>query len=86
MHVGHLAAQAAETFENLAALVKSVGADGLSAFEALRVYYVHEADRRAVERMVMEAFPHLAAVEYVRSDLCRPDLLVEIEGVARSSG
>ena len=81
-HVGNLRGQTTETFDNLTALVRSAGGDGLSAFEALRVYYVHEADRRAIERMVMEAFPHLADVEYVRADLCRPDLLVEIEGVS----
>ena len=83
-HAGHLAAQARETFDNLAALVESAGGAGLSAFEALRVYYVHEADRRAIERLVFKAFPHLCDVEYVHADLCRPDLLVEIEGVARA--
>ena len=83
VHAGNLRAQTRETFENLAALVRAAGADGLGAFEGLRVYYVHEADRRSIERMVDEAFPQLSDVEYVRADLCRPDLLVEIEGVAR---
>jgi hypothetical protein len=83
MHVGNLRAQAAETFDNLAALVRSAGAEGPATFEALRVYYVHPADRTTVEHVVAEAFPHLADVEYVKADLCRPELLVEIEGVAR---
>ena len=85
VHVGNLRAQAQETFDNMTALVRAAGAEGLGAFEALRVYYVHEADRRAIERMVGEAFPRLADIEYVRSDLCRPELLVEIEGVARGN-
>ena len=83
MHVGNLAAQGSETFENLDALVRAAGGAGLAAFEALRVYYVHDADRTAIERMVSAAFGHLGGIEYVRADLCRPDLLVEIEGVAR---
>jgi enamine deaminase RidA (YjgF/YER057c/UK114 family) len=86
MHRGDLPAQARETFDNLAALARAAGADGLAAFESLRVYYVHQADRQTIERMTAEAFPHLADVEYVKADLCRPDLLVEIEGVARAEG
>jgi enamine deaminase RidA (YjgF/YER057c/UK114 family) len=83
-HRGDLPAQARETFDNMAALVRAAGADGLAAFESLRVYYVHEADRTVVERVTRAAFPQVAAIEYVKADLCRPDLLVEIEGVARS--
>jgi len=84
VHAGNLMAQTRETFDNLAALVRAAGARGLQSFEALRVYYVHEADRRTIERTVSEAFPDLADVEYARADLCRSELLVEIEGVARS--
>lgn len=86
IHVGNLAAQASETFENLQAVVRSAGGEGLDAFEALRVYFVHEADRRAIEKMVAAAFPHLSGIEFIRADLCRPDLIVEIEGVARGAG
>jgi enamine deaminase RidA (YjgF/YER057c/UK114 family) len=82
VHRGDLRAQAHETFENLGALVRSAGAPGLGSFESLRVYYVHAADRDAITRTVAEAFPHLRDVEYVTADLCRPELLVEIEGVA----
>jgi chorismate lyase/3-hydroxybenzoate synthase len=56
--------------------------EGLQSFRDLRVYYVRPADRSAVRRMVAAALPHLRGVEYVRADLCRPDLLVEIEGTA----
>ena len=86
MHVGNLAAQGEETFENLGALVRAAGGAGLASFEALRVYYVHDADRTAIERLVAAAFPTLTGIEYARADLCRPDLLVEIEGVARGEG
>jgi enamine deaminase RidA (YjgF/YER057c/UK114 family) len=81
-HPRDLRAQALETFENLQALVRAAGAAGLESFESLRVYYVHPADRHAITQMVAAAFPHRGDVEYVQADLCRPDLLVEIEGVA----
>jgi chorismate lyase/3-hydroxybenzoate synthase len=85
-HAGDLRAQTLETFENLTALVRSAGARGLSDFESLRVYYVHPADHDAIRRLVADAFPGLTDVEYVRADLCRPELLVEIEGVACAGG
>ena len=81
-HAGDLPAQTRETFDNLSALVRAAGADGLAGFRSLRVYYVHPADRAAIAAMVAAAFPHLPSVEYVQADLCRPELLVEIEGVA----
>jgi chorismate lyase/3-hydroxybenzoate synthase len=54
----------------------------LTRFRDLRVYYVRPRDKAVIAGMVAAALPHLAGVEYVRADLCRPDLLVEIEGTA----
>jgi hypothetical protein len=56
--------------------------DALAQFRDLRVYYVRPGDKAVIARMVADALPHLVDVEYVRADLCRPDLLVEIEGTA----
>jgi chorismate lyase/3-hydroxybenzoate synthase len=56
--------------------------EALRQFRDLRVYYVRPGDRAVVAGMVAAAAPHLKDVEYVRADLCRPDLLVEIEGTA----
>ncbi len=87
IHVGDLRKQTLETFENLASLIQSAcGKDdanpaGLEAFRELRVYHFRETDREAVEKLVTPAFP-AARVEYRRADLCRPELAVEIEGVA----
>jgi chorismate lyase/3-hydroxybenzoate synthase len=85
VHVGDLRAQTLETFENLASLIRSAsGSDaaGLEAFRELRVYHFRDADRDAVARLVETAFPSLGRAEYHRADLCRPELSVEIEGVA----
>lgn len=54
----------------------------LDSFTELRVYYVRTSDRVQIERTIGSHFPGVARVEYVHADLCRPELLVEIEGVA----
>jgi chorismate lyase/3-hydroxybenzoate synthase len=83
LHAGDRRAQAQETFENLSALLHAATGDGgLRQFTSLRVYYVRDADQALVRRLVSEAVPHVDDVEYVRADLCRPELLIEIEGTA----
>jgi chorismate lyase / 3-hydroxybenzoate synthase len=51
------------------------------AFTALRVYYVRPEDLPTLRGLVAGCFPQ-AKIEWLRADLCRPELLVEIEGVA----
>jgi chorismate lyase / 3-hydroxybenzoate synthase len=82
--------QATETFENLARLVESGRAaaqspdrgDPLAAFRELRVYVVRDEDADVLRDMVRERFPEATRVEYAQADLCRQELLVEIEGLA----
>jgi chorismate lyase / 3-hydroxybenzoate synthase len=82
--------QATETFENLARLVEAGRAsaqstdhgDPLAAFRELRVYIVREEDADLLREMVQQRFPADTRVEYAQADLCRQELLVEIEGLA----
>jgi chorismate lyase / 3-hydroxybenzoate synthase len=87
--------QALETFENLAALVAAARrqvrgtTDGLDApraafdaFTDLRVYIVRDTDAPLLREMVGERFGRTARIELAQADLCRRELLVEIEGVA----
>jgi chorismate lyase / 3-hydroxybenzoate synthase len=82
--------QAVETFENLARLVESARAkaqspdsgDPLAAFRELRVYIVRDEDADLLLAMVQERFPASTRVEFAQADLCRQELLVEIEGLA----
>lgn len=83
VHIGDLSGQTHETFENLASLVRSAGSSaGLAAFCDLRVYHAHDSQRDTIAPMIKDAFPTLNHLEYIRADLCRPELSVEIEGVA----
>ena len=58
----------------------------LSRFTELRVYYPRSRDRAALEALVRPRFPRVRRIEWRRADLCRRDLLVEIEGVAFDPG
>lgn len=87
-HVGDLGAQLGETLLNLKALVEAadpaVSAEGptLDGFRHLRVYHPRLADRAQIAAVVGAEFGRLETLEYAVCDLCRPELLVEIEGVA----
>jgi chorismate lyase/3-hydroxybenzoate synthase len=87
--------QALETFENLAELVVAArrqveGLGGAAAppraafdaFSELRVYIVRDADAPLLREMVTERFGRSARIEFAQADLCRRELLVEIEGLA----
>jgi chorismate lyase/3-hydroxybenzoate synthase len=84
--------QTAETLANLSALVEAACAasrasrtaprDWLGLFRSLRVHVVRAGDADAVLQAVRARFPELETLELYQTDLCRRDLLVEIEGVA----
>lgn len=88
VHVGDLGQQLDETFTNLTALVTGAtkGINGtrsaLSHYRELRAYVPDESNFDQVIAGISAAFPTLARLEVLRADLCRPELLVEIEGIA----
>ncbi|MEM8739059.1 MAG: hypothetical protein AAGG38_11365 [Planctomycetota bacterium] len=83
VHRGDLAAQTRETLDNIHALLRAAGAPGLDALHHVRVYYVHAADAPAIRRDLLGRLPRLrGALEMIHAPLCRPDLGVEIEGLA----
>jgi chorismate lyase/3-hydroxybenzoate synthase len=88
--------QVRETLGNLANLVRSAcgapdeGEPALDAwlprFRELRIYRPQRADREEVLALVLPSFTGMERVEIVEAELCRPELLVEIEGVADITG
>jgi chorismate lyase/3-hydroxybenzoate synthase len=58
----------------------------LAAFRELRVYHPDPADESRIIWMIRENFPALSRLELLPADLCRAELLVEIEGVAELNG
>jgi len=74
-HPGDVAAQCRTTLDHLTTL-----AGDLRALRTVKVYVRHSRDLAAVRRECATAFA--GEVAYLVTDLCRPDLLVEIEGVS----
>ncbi len=80
LHLGNPAAQTEETLRNIQALLATCGrswseaADGMS----LKVYIRHEADVAIVSRH-MAHLPLPASQLILQADICRPDLLIEVE-------
>jgi len=88
MHESDLGAQMDETLANLASVVGAAwsgsteGRAALGRYRQLRAYHRREADRREVEARMQSAFPNLERLELLSAELCRAELLVEVEGLA----
>jgi chorismate lyase/3-hydroxybenzoate synthase len=86
-HRGDLAGQIDETCRNLASLSNALAGkeavtlqDALDRYDALRVYVPHVHNHAEVRDRFQEIFRVASALEFVQVDLCRPDLLLEVEG------
>jgi chorismate lyase / 3-hydroxybenzoate synthase len=91
VHPQSLRQQTLETLENLACLVATAcnaeyqsnqQAAWLAFYRHLRIYYPRAVDRRPIAELLNESFTYRPQMEFVRANLCRSELLVEIEGVA----
>jgi enamine deaminase RidA (YjgF/YER057c/UK114 family) len=80
VHVGDVLAQLDRALENVDALLRS-GDAGLDALKHLIVYLRDPADYPAVAAALQERFPGLPLC-IVQGAVCRPEWLVEVEGVA----
>ncbi len=86
-HDGDIEAQTRETIRNIASLVAH-GREGrpaerpLDALRDIRVHVVRREHDAAVAAVLGELLPGLQECEFVQAELCRQDLLVEIEGTA----
>ena len=84
VHAGDVAAQTAETFANIAILLEQANRRQPRRSFTLagldyRVYVRHAADYPAVRAAVLAQLGEDSRVVYVQGDICRADLLVEIE-------
>jgi chorismate lyase/3-hydroxybenzoate synthase len=92
VHPGDLERQTAETLTNLAVLVHAAAGEpakdgedraaALARYREIRVYYPDPSQLAGLQELLQDAFPGAGPIEWVRADLCRAELLVEIEGVA----
>jgi enamine deaminase RidA (YjgF/YER057c/UK114 family) len=86
MHVGDVDAQLDETLNNLEALIDAAApSDAGTALRRLldlRVYVARQEDAPAIRAVLAARCPRAARIELTIARVCRPELLVEIEGVA----
>jgi enamine deaminase RidA (YjgF/YER057c/UK114 family) len=84
IHHGDVSAQTRETLANIDALIheanRVVGSERYSR-EGLKfkVYVRQPRDLHVIERTLFETLPPSASIVYLQADVCREDLLVEIE-------
>jgi chorismate lyase/3-hydroxybenzoate synthase len=87
-HFGELDAQMEEIFLNLEALIRkaegnSNGAKApLNRLVDLRVYVTSAAQAERVRQMLVSRCPRARTIAVAVAQICRPELLVEVEGVA----
>ncbi|HEV7448499.1 MAG TPA: hypothetical protein VGO18_38385 [Steroidobacteraceae bacterium] len=88
MHAGDVAAQTRETLVNIEALlgeanrVSGAPRFGLETL-AYKVYVRNSADLPLIQSQLHTALGREAQVVYLQADICRTDLLVEIEAIGR---
>ena len=91
VHVGDAAKQLEETLVNIDALSEQAVGHGMPQNGParqlfLKAYLRHAEHFPAVQARLREAFGSQARIVFLRADICRTDLLLEIEGVALTSG
>ena len=64
------------------AALESTAMNVLSRFRHLRVYHPNSEDAEAIAVLLGSYFGEETQIELVHSHLCRPELLIEIEGLA----
>lgn len=90
LHIGDVAAQTRETLTNIDALLGeanrvATGAAFRREALACKVYVRRPADLPTVQAQLAGAFTAATRIVYLQADICRQDLLVEIEAVGMCS-
>lgn len=79
-HVDDISSQADEAFTNLGALLEHAGVPAFDAHSPLKVYVRRPRDVDAVQRALAQHLDPAVPRLLLRGDICRRELLVEIDG------
>jgi chorismatase len=88
-HEDDVVAQTQTTFDNIAQLIATPNCArydvpqglNLQHLSAVRVYIRHAEDLNAIRQVVLTRLGSLDQVSFLQADICRRELLVEIEGI-----
>lgn len=94
MHPGNLYAQVRQSVDNLRVLVSQFNLKrhdvhfgfGLEDLVLLRVYHKNHGDRERIERQLRSTLDPDCELTFQRAEICREELLVELEGIFRKKG
>ncbi len=81
VHPGDLHEQIGETLRNMEAILASAPPSMFEGEVCLRVYMRNENHYRAIRQALETRFGEGCSIVYLRGDICRSELLLEIEGV-----
>ena len=91
VHMSDVTRQTEQTLENIETLLQAEllghygcrpAVDGLKTVKSCVVYIKHARDYAAVKAVCDRRLPRDVAINFNIADVCRPELLVEIEAVA----
>ena len=86
-HLDDPEAQLEETLTNLEAIIEQankryeLGCNGIQDLKLIRVYLRDPANRKRVTQLLDKRFGHALQYQLVQGDICRTDLMLEIEGM-----
>jgi enamine deaminase RidA (YjgF/YER057c/UK114 family) len=86
LHAGNVAAQTRETIANVRAVIANARLAGLDVSShtprlMLKAYVRRPEDLAVVRDCLTAAFGATCTISYLQADICRADLLLEVEGV-----
>ena len=83
LHIGNASAQTRETIANILAVMAQAQRTGLEASNAnanlLKTYLRRPDDLTTVRHCLLQAFGATANTLYLQADICRSNLLLEVE-------
>ncbi len=82
VHLNDTSAQLAETMENLRALLGKNGRIDSNHLRQLKVFVRDRSDYAEIREALMPLIQTGTQIMFLRADICRPELLLEIEGLA----
>ena len=90
VHLGSVRLQTLETLKNIQAVIDQAGSNGFQfvgfqAGAALKVYVRHDKDMQLVRDIICQEWGVVAQLIVLQADICREDLLLEIEAVCWGS-
>jgi chorismate lyase/3-hydroxybenzoate synthase len=89
-HPGEPLGQLDETLTNIRILIESTAAEegvafhGLESLAWVKVYIRRRDDAALIRRRLEAVLPSGARCMYLEADICRPELLLEVEAIARA--